>query len=154
MQNQLEVNLNIFQLAEKFRGLVTFVFENLGKDDEDTRFETFNDIGRFKIDATNIGFFSFRNDAFFDWIFMKVMHRDGASGAERLQQEFEVQIKKSDVPIFEIFGEHFDSGPEVSVRDWDGVKKILCLNIEFKEDYAAFAENFVQKITGKLEAKQ
>ena len=61
MQNQLDVNLHIFQLAEKFRAPVTFVFENLGKDDEDTTFETFNDIGRFKTDSTNIGFFSSKN---------------------------------------------------------------------------------------------
>ena len=154
MKNQLDINLTLFQLTEKFRSLVSFVFESLGKDDENTTFETFNDIGRFKVDSTNIGFFSFRNDEFFYWIFMKVMHRDNSVGSETLHQEFEVQIKKSDVPIFQIFGEHVESGQEVSARDWHDLKEIPHLNFEFAEDYATFAENFVQKITGKLEAPQ
>jgi len=152
MQNQIDVNLTSFQLGETFRELVSFVFEKLGKDPDETTFETFNHIGRIRPDSATIGFYSFRNEDFFYWVFMKITHGRKADGAESLQQEFEVQIKKSDAPIFQIVAEKLETGPDVSL---DGeLTPLDRLNFEFEEEYADFTETFVQKIKKKTTAAQ
>jgi hypothetical protein len=145
MKNQLDINLTIFQLAEMFRELVPFVFESLGKNPDETTFETFNHIGRLRPGAATIGFYSFRNEEFFYWIFMKLTHHNNSDGAESLQQEFEVQIKKSDAPIFQIFGEKLDAGEEFSLAD--KLTELDRLEFECEEEFADFTENFTQKIT-------
>ena len=148
MQNKLDINLTIFQLGEMFRELVPFVFESLGKDPDETSFETFNHIGRVRSDSATIGFHSFRNEEFFYWIFMKITHRSGLTGGgESLLQEFEVQIKKSDTPVVQIFGEKDEAGENVSLDkelaplDW--------LNFEAEDEFADFTEAFIQKIKEK-----
>ena len=148
MQNKLDINLTIFQLGEMFRELVPFVFESLGKNADETNFETFNHIGRLRSDSATIGFYSFRNDDFFYWIFMKVTHRSGITGGgESLLQEFEVQIKKSDTPVVQIFGEKEETGEGVSISneptplDW--------LNFECADEYDDFAEALIEKIKTK-----
>jgi hypothetical protein len=148
MQNKLDINLTIFQLGEIFRELVPFVFEALGKDPDDTTFETFNHIGRLRSDSETIGFYSFRNGEFFYWVFMKITHRSSITGGgESLLQEFEVQIKKSEAPVVQIYSEKDEAGEGVSISkeltplDW--------LNFEAEDEYADFTEAFIRKIKAK-----
>jgi hypothetical protein len=148
MQNKLNINLTIFQLGEIFRELVPFVFESLGKDPDETTFETFNHIGRLRSDSETIGFYSFRNDEFFYWIFMKITHRSSITGGgESLLQEFEVQIKKSDAPVVQIYSEKDEAGEGVSISK--ELTPIDWLNFESEDEYADFTEGFMRKITAK-----
>ena len=148
MQNKLDINLTIFQLGEMFRELVPFVFESLGKDPDETTFETFNHIGRLRSDSETIGFYSFRNEEFFYWIFMKITHRSSITGGgESLLQEFEVQIKKSDAPVVQIYSEKDEAGEGVSISN--ELTPIDWLNFESEEEYADFTAGLMQKITAK-----
>ncbi len=148
MQNKLDINLTIFQLGEMFRELVPFVFESLGKNPDETNFETFNHIGRLRSDSETIGFYSFRNEEFFYWIFMKVTHRSSITGGgESLLHEFEVQIKKSDSPVVQAYGEKEEAGEAVSLAN--ELTQLDRLNFEAEDEYADFTEAFIEKIKTK-----
>ena len=148
MQNKLDINLTILQLGEMFRELVPFVFESLGKNPDETNFETFNHIGRLRSDSETIGFYSFRNGDFFYWIFMKITHRSGITGGgESLLQEFEVQIKKSNAPVVQIYGEKEEAGEGVAI--WKELKPLDGLIFEAEDEYADFTEAFMRKIKTK-----
>lgn len=148
IKHQIEINSSIYNLAEAFRNFVSFVFEGIGKDSEDTRFETFNDIGNLRKESTSTGFFSFRNEDSFYWIFLKITHSSKLAVSQSLCQEFEVQIKKENVPILQIYSESIENDSINS--NVTELKPLRILHFEFEEKYSEFAEKFLEKIEDKL----
>lgn len=144
----IKINSTIFQLAAVCRESVGFVFDNLGKDSENTQIETFNDIGNFRVDSSATGFFSFRNEDLFYWIFMKATHQSSSIGLEKLRQEFEVQIKKAELPIFTIQAEQIFKGEAASLQNKP--PDLQNLEINFKEEFSGFADGFIKKLQYKL----
>lgn len=143
IKHKIEINSNVYSLAETFRNLVSFVFEELGKDSDETRFETFNDIGNFRKDSTSTGFFSFRNEDSFYWIFLKLTHSNNSGGSQKLSQEFEVQIKVKDVAVVQIYGESIE-------YDVSEIKPLSSLNFEYDENHFSFGQSFLSKIEDKI----
>jgi hypothetical protein len=143
---QTQYNLSIFQLAKSCRELTNFVFESLGKDSTKTAFETFKDISSLSVNSTTTGFFSFRNEELFYWIFMKFTHSSETGGSQSLNQEFEIQIKKAEVTKFYICAEAFESGTMISLLNPQALK---ILEIGCENDFSEFAETFTQKLLEK-----
>ncbi len=141
----IATNQDIFKVTHAFRELAADVFESFGKSNRNTIIETFHDFGRLESGSAKTGFYSFRNEDFFYWVFIKGRHNLGEQ--ESLEFEFESQVKNAEIPIFQVFAEYLDNGTNVLLNE---LKPLNNIKLEFSENYTNEVEKIVQHLRGKL----
>lgn len=146
-RQSFNTNMNAVELAAVFREASGHVFFSFGKDPSKTIIETFHELGQIAVNTTRTGFYSFRNDDLFYWVFLKACHRPDTAHREKLTIEFESQLKSTDGVLFNAVavsdecGSYLIGKPPVPVGQ---------LNIEFESESSQSVDSFIERIRLKL----